>query len=265
MPMPSFAQQSGADKCQARINKALDSELRQYRAILFGVKPAADAPVGDIRYNFITGEPWIKKANGEWTNSKGDTADNDEIDDTSDTAHLLQTNSSGNKTARPGIFETKRVLTSTLIPYLLQNIRALDCNASRICMQTQFSLRQTGSTVVPIDELQPLGCIKFTNLVTFADCHLAEGEVNDMSNVITYCSEVSNQMLSRESALLKLAVEYDAGYRSTLQFAGMFDLFLEELRWPMTGSIRQAASLVGQLNRIPCFLSSCDESPVLNP
>jgi len=263
--VPTYAAASSADKCQARINLALDTELRLYRAILFGVKPAEEAPVGDIRYKFITGEPWIKKADGNWTNNKEDFADNAEIDDTSDTAYLLQTNDEGEKIARPGIFETKRVMTSTLIPYLLQNMRALSCNTNRICMQAQYSLRQTGNSVIPIDALQPLGCIKFENLVTLQECHLAEGEVNDMANVITYCSDVSNQMLSRESALLKLAVEYDAGYRSTLQFAGMFDLFLEELRWPMTGSIRQAASLIGQLNRIPCFLSSCDESPVINP
>ena len=90
--------------------------------------------------------------------------------------------------------------------------------------------------------------------------------VNDAHIAETYCYNAAEEILEHEREMLKLLVEYDAAYRSVLQFAGIFDEFLQEYRWTLIGHIRQAASMIGWLDNIPCFLSSCDEyPPTLHP
>lgn len=264
-PSVTWAQPSTVDQCQTRIETELAKELRRYRAVLFGKKLASEAPVGDIRYD-KDGIAWIKTTDSPpWINGKdtGLSWGNTLMDEQDEQSDLFGQDDAGKRTGRRGIFETKRVLTSTLIPYLLQNMRALSCTTDRVCEQVLQSERQESDTSVSLGTIQTIGCIEFPNQQSFKECHLANkgSGAQEQSAVKRYCSETRIQLIQREMALLRLAVEYDAAYRSTLQFAGVFDLFLEEVRWPLMGSIRQAAGLIGQLNRIPCFLSSCDESP----
>lgn len=77
-----------------------------------------------------------------------------------------------------------------------------------------------------------------------------------------YCTDVQVSLFDRELELIKATTEYDAAYRSTLQFAGDFDQFIAQLRWPMTNTIRHIVQLIGTFQRLPCFIATCDEFPL---
>ncbi|MBM3230828.1 hypothetical protein FJZ28_00705 [Candidatus Peregrinibacteria bacterium] len=249
----------GGDKCRDRVSYEVSREHRLYRAMLFGKYRAKHAPVNDVRYD-KDGMTWIKTdaQSTPWKNldpdQQGLSWSNDTMDANDEHKDFIPIR---------GIFETKRVSTSELLPYLLQSIRALDCRLDVVCKTVDVSITKTGNDPVDIPSIEPEGCIKFNNLKTFQQCHIEKAE--ELSDSLTYCTEIVRQMKQREISLLKLAVEYDAGYRSLLQFAGNFDLFLREIRWPITGTVRQAAELIGKLGRIPCFLSSCDLGPGTKP
>ncbi|MBT4119801.1 MAG: hypothetical protein HOG89_03875 [Candidatus Peribacter sp.] len=250
---------ASTDACRLRTNRELAREQRLYRVYLFGKKKAEDAEIGNVRYD-RDGWAWIKKDDSgtPWRNSHPDHQSlkwsdgvMDANDEHSEIIPII------------GIFETKRVMTSELIPYLLQSIRALECRTAALCEASRFSEIQGGNDPVDVGEVQPVGCIEFKDLQTWPECHFAQPEpgIKSQADSRSYCDDISNQLLRRETEQLKLAVEYDAGFRTLLQFAGNFDIFLRELRWPLTGTLRQAVQLIGQLERIPCFLSSCDSAP----
>lgn len=259
LAQPHVATAGTTDECRERTNNELAREQRLYRAYLYGKPKAEDAAIGSVRYD-RDGWAWIKADDSEtpWRNShpenQGLLWSDTLMDQQDEHADALPIK---------GIFETKRVMTSELIPYLLQSIRALECRINALCEVATFSEIKSGDEPQKIGPVQPLGCIEFNDLQTWPQCHFGnpdEGIINQVDNR-SYCQEISMQMLRREIQLLKLAVEYDAGFRTLLQFAGNFDIFLREMRWPLTGTLREAVQLMGQLERIPCFLSSCDASP----
>ena len=260
-PGTAFAAPSkiGGDACRAKVNFEMSRELRLYRAMLFGKQLAKHAPINDVRYD-KDGMAWIKtKKDGlAWSNLDSVNGGLTWSDSTMDA-------NDEHKDFMPikGIFETKRTTTSELIPYLLQSIRAFDCRLEVICSTARSSIYKDGESPVDIDDIQPLGCINFSGLKSYAECHITE--TRDFGDTLTYCNNTTQQLRTREIALLKLVVEYDAGYRSLLQFAGNLDLFLREMRWPLAGTVRQAAEIIGKLGRIPCFLSSCDIAPDPKP
>lgn len=264
LAQPATAHAGSVDSCRQKVNREIAREHRLYRAYLFGKTNAEDAPVNDVRYD-TDGWAWIKTGDEStpWKNSHPDNQGLSWSDFVMD-----QQDEHANILPIIGIFETKRVNTSELIPYLLQSIRALECRAEALCEVSRISEIQSGDEPIDIPKVQPIGCIEFTDLQTWPECHFSRevdgNTVLSQGDNRSYCNEMSNQLISREIQLLKLVVEYDAGYRSLLQFAGNFDIFLQELRWPLTGTIRQAANLIGQLQRVPCFLSSCDASPPVN-
>ncbi|MCA9370448.1 MAG: hypothetical protein KC680_00620 [Candidatus Peregrinibacteria bacterium] len=252
---PMTVHAGDADSCRQRTNQEIAREHRLYRAYLFGKHNAKDAAINDVRYD-IDGWAWIKTAdtNTPWRNSHPDNQSlrwsNTVMDTQDEHAGILPI---------VGIFETKRVSTSELIPYLLQTIRAFECRLDALCEIARISEPKSGDDPVDIEKIQPRGCIAYEDLQTWPECHLST--VTEQADTRSYCDEIANQLVRREIELMKLVVEYDAGYRSLLQFAGNFDIFLGELRWPLAGTVRQAAELIGQLGRIPCFLSSCDIAP----
>ena len=258
-PVALRAQEASTDACRMRTNRELGREQRLYRVYLFGKKKAEDAEIGNVRYD-RDGWAWLKEDNSEkpWINSNQDNQllrwENDKMDQFDEHSEILPIK---------GIFETKRVMTSELLPYLLQTIRALECRTAALCEVSRFSEIQNGDTPVDVDVVQPKGCIEYTNLKTWPECHFVSPNLSSLSQADSrsYCDEITSQLIRRETEQLKLVVEYDAGYRTLMQFAGNFDIFLRELRWPLTGTLRQAAQLIGQLQRIPCFLSSCDSAP----
>ncbi|MAE68649.1 MAG: hypothetical protein QF793_02930 [Candidatus Peribacteraceae bacterium] len=251
--------EASADSCRGRVNKELAREQRLYRAYLFGKQKAKDAPINDVRYD-RDGWAWLKANNSgtPWINSDQDNQglkwSNSLMDSRDEHSEILPIK---------GIFETKRVMTSELIPYTLQAIRSLECRMAALCEVSTISATQNGEDPQEIDSLQPVGCIEFKKLDTWPECHFdaPPRSVLDQVDTRNYCEEISMQLIFREIEQTKLAIEYDAGFRTLLQFAGNFDIFLREMRWPLTGTLRQAAELIGQLGRIPCFLSSCDSAP----
>ncbi len=249
-----------AVQCRDRVNYELGRELRLYRNVLFGKPRAEDASAGEVRYD-KKGRAWLKTSESStpWRNSDpeqqglqwSDTV-MDEQDEHAESLPLV------------GIFETKRMTTSELIPYLLQSIRAFECRAMSICnVVRQSEGYNPEDEAQNLNSVQQLGCIEFTGLQTIPECHLSgkDTQAADQADTRSYCNEMVLQILQRERELLKLVVEYDAGFRSLLQFAGNFDIFLKEMRWPLANTVRQAVELIGKLDRIPCFVSSCDSSP----
>jgi len=173
----------------------------------------------------------------------------------------IPTDKGGMAFPRKGLFNTKRVMTSDLIPSLAQSIRALQCRTNMVCQLANSSMLLTKDDGSIPRTLKADGCIE-VQWYSIPQCQMALAkEQVDYSTVYSHCTDVAPQMVAREIELLKLLVEYDASYRSLLQFAGFFDEFLEDLRWTITGNLRQATSIIGWLQRIPCFISSCDEYP----
>lgn len=255
-PQVTSAQnQIGAANCRDAVNQHLAMEHRLWRAMLYGKPLAEDAKINSVRYD-TDGWSWIKEDEDEWVT--GHQAGLQWADATMDA-----NDEHADFIPIKGIFETKRVLTSELVPYILQSVRALECRSQAYCVRVQNSIGQSGDDPVDLEDIQPIGCMAFTNQESIPQCHFAvkESNLTEKTDALGYCTEITNQMIRREVELVKLAVEYDAGYRTLLQFAGNFDIFLKEIRWPLAGTVRQAARLMGNLQQFPCFLASCDSSP----
>jgi hypothetical protein len=259
-PMTLHAKvEASTDSCRIRTNRELAREQRLYRSYLFGKKKAEDAEIGNVRYD-RDGWAWLKTEDEStpWINSEPDNQDltwsNSVMDQQDEHSEILPIK---------GVFETKRVMTSELIPYLLQSIRALECRTAALCEVSRHSEIESREGPQDVGKIQPDGCIEFEGLTSWPECHFTKPglTVASQADSRSYCDEITNQLIRREVEQLKLVVEYDAGYRTLLQFAGNFDIFLREMRWPITGTLRQAVQLIGQLERIPCFLSSCDSAP----
>lgn len=242
--------------CRALVEKSLSKEQRLYRSVLFGQKKAKDAPVNEVRFD-SDGIPWIKEKEDNWRSVSPGYEDTEWTD--------TQMNDKSELPVRKGIFETRRVATSDLVPYLTQAYRALKCRSTIICKVVENSLGQESAEPQEVTVTVP-GCIE-EKRKTFPGCHLyaAERSKVEEADLLTYCRLVRDGMVAREKDLLKLTTEYDASYRSLLQLSGHMDAFLQEFRWPLTNSLRKTAELVGALYRIPCFIASCDEAPAANP
>jgi hypothetical protein len=166
---------------------------------------------------------------------------------------------------RKGIFETKAAMTSELIPSITQSFRAFQCRVAAVCDAARQSFQNqtltNGAYIVASDGCAPL------RMQPLAAC-IRDGEGTDplvlpqtaLDTIVrTYCDPVSAQLLDREAEMLKLAVTYDAAYRTLLQFSGQFDEFASRFKGDLIEPIRQSMSLLSQLSRIPCFLSQCLE------
>lgn len=285
LPMAASAQQSPATECRERVNLEFGKEQRYYRAIIFGKKKAEYAQIGEVRYD-EEGIAWIKKSmgendgDGEWVTSHPDYANvtwydtqMDLMDEHAGEQWQGGTEDGGNNDryviGQRGIFETKRMQTSELIPYLLQAIRALQCRLNTVCEQVRLSI------AVNHDEEQPrnitknsmslLACNSMEDKRTFPECHTGAGGDTSLVDMETYCETTAARLLQREMDLMRLSVEYDAAYRSLLQFAGGFDQILESMQWTLTGTVRYATGLINKLTQIPCFISSCDSFPESHP
>jgi hypothetical protein len=241
-----------AAQCRATAEQEIAKEQRLYRSVVFGYAKAEAAKPGEVKFD-QEGNAWIKTGENTWRSvAKGleETTWSDE-----------QMRSKDELSERRGILDTRRLLTSDLVPYLTQAFRALQCRAEIICATVESSIGQESKQPQQITLLVP-GCIK-EERSTFPTCHLLgdKAEKAEEGDVLNYCRLMSAQLLDREEDLLKLTVEYDAAYRSLLQISGMLDSFLEGFRWPIVNSLRKTVELVGSFQRIPCFAASCDEAP----
>src|SRR3989344_1813909 len=236
LPVPSFAQEKSASTaaCLNDIYQAFGRETRIYRSVLFGLKKAGDAPLGTVRFS-REGDAWMKTAPNAWRSlAKGfeGTSWSDLLMDQQNERDVL-----AKDPFRRGLFEKKQMLTSEIIPELTQGIRALQCRLRAQCEVARLSQSKTAGATIRV---QPDGCLEFT-YNTFAGCRFefdptkntSGGSAPDAALIERQCLKASTDLLAREMDLLKLVVAYDAGYRSLLQFAGVFEHFLVELRFPL--------------------------------
>lgn len=249
-PNVSIAQNvSDSESCADGINNAVASEVRLFRAVLYGMPKAEKAPVGSLRYDG-GGNPWIKTDDSQWK-SIDDEIDNNQMDARAEFED------------RQGLFQTHRVLTSELLPFLMQSMYALDCRLQAVCSFAEQSFSKDEVIPMPL-EVQPEGCINIEGESIVA-CHLKKDDNNSygqQGQVTGYCEQMAQETLLRQKQMLKVAAEYDAAYRAMLQFAGEFDLFLANFRTPIENSVRQTAGIIGWMNKIPCFTSSCADYPL---
>lgn len=273
LPTPSFAQEKSATSsaCLNDIYQSFGRETRIYRSVLFGLKKAADVPLGTVRFS-REGDAWMKTAPNTWKSyAKGfqSTTWSDMLMDqqtereVSAKDKIAKRDIPASDPFRRGIFEKKQLLTSEIVPELIQSIRALQCRLRAQCEVASVSQSKNPGEKVYI---QPDGCLEF-EYTTFAGCRsaynptdiTAGGAVFDPALVQRQCLKANTDLLAREMDLLKLVVAYDAGYRSLLQFAGVFEKFIVELRFPLLNPLWDASKMIGQFNRIPCFLAQCNE------
>lgn len=193
----------GGDKCLDRINREMAGEQRTYRAAVFGKREAEHAPLFDIRYS-REGNAWMKVGKSGWrSGAKGfetTTWSNTLMDQQDEHSRVLPI---------PGVFTETGVLTSELIPYLLVDMRALQCNVETICEITRLSRRQDATAPVLIEVIRVPGCTPVTAAQTYPECHLAipEESGRTASDTESYCRDIGHRLLEREAELLKLAVE----------------------------------------------------------
>jgi len=262
------AQDVSADSCQEAINSEIAKELRFHRAVVFGEIAPESAPIGHVKYD-TNGKPWIKMEEDKWASIKEKDEEEDPIEIVFQNDDAME--SDAEIEPRRGILDTKRTLTHELIPYLMQSMRALQCRTQAICniaLESMITSPEGGENAVEIVTVETLGCLPmFRSPINECRFPSEGGNVmaSEQTGMLDYCPGVRDELLEREASLLKFVVEYDAAYRTMLQLAGNFDLMIQELRWPFTHTIRNVASILGVVSRIPCFLSTCDSSPIPFP
>jgi hypothetical protein len=264
LPLHALAQSGSSsstplpDACRMSVESVLSKEHRLYRRALYGLSPAAEESPGAVHYD-VEGNAWIKTDAGRWnTQAKGfeGTTWSDALMDKQVERDPLAPDDKA--TFRRGIFSTRGVLTSELVPPLTQSFRALQCRILSVCEAMKRSM--TGEK--PKDGIFAIaiaGCRELP-VPALTACKLPDtvADAATQASMFASCDSIAESLLSRESELLTLSVTYDAGYRSLLQFAGTFDDFLSVFRLDLLQPIRQSLPLLQQLSRIPCFIAQCN-------
>ncbi len=160
--------------------------------------------------------------------------------------------------ARRGIFETQRRLSSELVPPVVESYRVYRCKSIDVCTLLAQSFTENGGQI----DIQPLGCA-LESMDRYPECYLAAdsdspGLQSDVTDLVRQCRTVMEQTLRAEQSILRLAVGYDAGYRSMLQMAGMMDWMLEGFPTAALKAISEMVNMLGKLHQIPCFIGQCD-------
>ncbi len=252
---------AATQQCLAQITSRVLQQHRVYRSQLYGVTEASLEPEGAVRYD-VDGRAWMKTAQNRWvSDDTTDVLSNARINETTEWAGMneLQPDESRRQSLQ-GIFQTPRVLTTDLLPDVIDSYRALHCRLAMVC-QSVYAGAQGQTTIEIVTDgctplkTAPLSACGFGNTTS-----ATEGTVVDASAdalVRTHCIPLTEQLLADEAQTLKVAVAYDAATRSLLQFAGTFDAFTESWKDDVVSPLRQTVSLLHQLSRIPCFLAQC--------
>lgn len=246
------AQEVGIDACRTDVNRALAREQRFFRNVLLGKKHTKDARIGSVYYA-VGDVPYIKTDTNTWITLLPNYAPWNDSN--------MELNAE--TPARRGIFETRGVLTSDLVPALTQSVRALQCRADIVCATAMASLDIKGVDPTNLFIEVP-GCIDTDpGRISFPGCQLvaADEKVAVGYDIFKYCEGAAKNLVAYEADNVRMLTEYDAANRSLLQFAGFFDAFLGDWEAPLTGTLRQATGLLKAFSRIPCFISSCDSAP----
>lgn len=263
--VPTFAQGVPASPtsqaCLKDLYDAFGREHRLERAVIFGKPSAKNASVTSVFYD-DDGDPWVKTAYNEWTSPSdefdGETWTDDDMDDQSEIDLLCTDNddelqSTCVKLPRVGILETRKTPTTDLIHPIVQSVRALQCRLRAICKLAADSTNKESDEKVTITVD---GCLPMTFPV-MKGCHdLSPTFFEVMPGM---CEAARQQLIEREMYILTLTASYDANYRALAQFAGMFQEFLVQFRFPLIEPLWQAVRMLGGLQEIPCFSAECNE------
>lgn len=219
MAPSAWAEEASQEACYGRLTEEMTIVHDEYRARLFGSRTDAD---------------------GEFTVLTGGKTSEEHV----------------------GIFETKGRLTSELVEPALETYRVYRCRTLAVCQALKTSI---ASNADPVD-VSLLGCADQI-LPHYEQCYFAtaEGEdapdagvQSDVTRIADQCETLVLETLRAERAILRLAVAYDAGYRSLLQFAGMMDWMLEVFPTHAIRAVSNMVNLLGKLHQIPCFIGQCD-------
>jgi uncharacterized protein YijF (DUF1287 family) len=265
LPSAAFAQ-AGVEgpvmgECIENLYDAFGREHRLSRAVTFGQPAAENAPLTAVYYD-RDGDPWVKTAENQWSSPSdefdGETWSDGDMDDQVETDPLCENNEddveeSCVKLPRRGIFEIRKTPTSDLVHPIVQTVRALQCRLRAVCeLAAESQGKESGDTVtIELD-----GCLPMTFPV-MEGCRNIDSTV--YNTFPTSCREARRTLVQREMELLTLTVSYDASYRSLAQFAGMFQEFLTQFRFPLIEPLWQTVRMLGGLDGIPCFQAECNE------
>ncbi len=167
---------------------------------------------------------------------------------------------------RKGIFETKERLSSELTEPIVQSFRTFTCKSLSICEVLQLSLQKKDEDVtirLPgcAEEVKPryVECLAAPTDATSASSDSPPSAMpHTIRTLVQECNEMIQKNIDAEKNILKLAMAYDAGYRSMLQFAGMMDWMLQDLENRAIRPLRDMVQMLGKLHQIPCFIGQCD-------
>lgn len=252
MPSAAWAQDTGAafdaSACHTDLTRAMGSRVREFRAVLFGVPKAADAPAGAVRFDregnawTKTGDAWRSAAEGfngtSWSDGQMD--------------------GQAEFPARHGYLAVKKASTSELLPPLLQSARALGCKLENVCAALSASVGTPGTASVKV---HTPGCVEET-VPALPSCVPQEGGEAGQSAVqqlVQECAGMRQAIFDRETSVLEFIVAYDAGHRTLRQFLGLLETFTLDLRSTLLGPVWQAVRSFQALGRIPCFSAQCEQ------
>ena len=252
------------NSCRESIDWLAWKEQRIFRAHLFGLTRARDAGISEVRFAKDK-SIWIKTQGGGGISNSGPITV-DEWRSVSEgyenvTWYNPIVDSQGDIAPRKGIFETRRRLSSELVPHITQAYRTFECRIEGICRLLELSESKDNHTPQNVT-VDIFGC-RDIPAGTFTACHLQTNPtpLSTQGNLRQYCQTMVETLREREVQVTKLVMEYDAGYRSVLQLSGILRSFLGEMRGTVLGSLRSAANLIASFSRIPCFIGSCDDAP----
>ncbi len=162
-----------------------------------------------------------------------------------------------------GYIEMRGRMTSELIEPMVESYRVLRCRSVAVCKAMQQSFDPAGDTTLTI---RTLGC-EDRDIEQYTECGFDDdSRYQDQIAVLEgQCGALMNDSLAAERATLKLAVSYDAGFRSALQLGGMIDWMQGDFPSEVLSPIRDMVNLLGKLHEIPCFTGQCDQPDTFTP
>ena len=256
-------------QCTDDIFSSLAQQQRVYRDVLFGLQEAGNEAAGNTRYT-RDGIAWIKTDDDTWRTSVAAystvTLTDAQIDTLTEYPGMNEFAPSVPE-PHPGIFETRGVLTSELLAPLIQARRALECRTAAACelvRQTRIQIPDAdGYVTVSVRgcedmRMQALASCRFQNPAGGSPNPGTALDAQSEKIIEQTCEPARQNLLLREDAVLRLAVTYDASYRSLLQFAGNFDAFLGEFQGDILDPIGDSMSILNHITRLPCFISQCN-------
>ncbi len=258
--------------CMEAIDRRLSQQQELLRQVWFGWRKAADERLNSTRRD-EKGVLWIKTGTDRWVSPAAAGAElrNADIDATTQFPGMNEITTTENRSSRTGIFAQKGMITSELIPGLLQSMRAFECRLAMVCESAALTFRRSEPgadgrlrvTTPGCDELAtpPIAECRFGNADEQESLALQNIAAGFSEGIVhTHCdADYLRQLVDREASFLRIAVSYDAAERSLLQLGGNVDFFLRGLRGEFLAPLEQTLPLLSALSRLPCFPGQCNE------